>query len=99
MARAKAKVIASTSVTSAIGLAFSVPTLKLGALAGVHPGKLGIEIIEHGLGRPRRGEYPQGDAHEPGVADVLGHLGAAFAQPAPFVPVAGRALEQDVGAG
>src|SRR5262249_50881893 len=51
MARASARVMASTSVTSGIGAA-RIPAFELRTLAGVDLGKLGIEIIEHGLRRP-----------------------------------------------
>src|SRR5258707_12710603 len=48
MARASARLTASTSVTSGMG-----GTLELIALTDIHLGKLGIEVIEHGLRRPR----------------------------------------------
>src|SRR5262249_40285712 len=50
MARASARVIASTSVTSGIGAG-----LKLVALSQVHLWKLGIEVIEHCCRSPRPG--------------------------------------------
>src|SRR6516165_4266778 len=50
MARASARVIASTNVTSGIGAG-----LKLVALSQVHLWKLGIEVIEHGFRPPWSG--------------------------------------------
>src|SRR6516225_2064966 len=52
MARASARLMASTSVISAT---FGSPAgpLELLALAGIDRGKLGIEVVEHRLGRPR----------------------------------------------
>ena len=50
MARASARLTASTSVTSAMG-----GTLQLVALGGVDVRQLGVEVIEHGLRRARAG--------------------------------------------
>src|SRR5437763_3433556 len=49
MARASARLMASTRLTSGIGRAF-----ELVALSDIHLRKLGIEMIEHALRRPRR---------------------------------------------
>src|ERR1043166_9910775 len=49
MARASAMLTASTSVASGIGV-----SRGRAALAGVDRRQLGVEVIEHGLGRPRR---------------------------------------------
>src|ERR1043166_9499883 len=49
MARASAILTASTSVASGIGA-----SRQLAALAGVDRRQLGVEVIEHGLGRPRQ---------------------------------------------
>src|SRR3954466_14684598 len=49
MARASARLMASTRLTSGIGHA-----LELIALSDIHLRKLGIEMIEHALRRPRR---------------------------------------------
>src|SRR5271165_1499014 len=50
MARARARLTASTSVTSGMGAA-----LELVALADIDSGKLGIEVVEHALRWPRPG--------------------------------------------